>query len=308
MLQKRLEKLSQTKSLISATQGSGKKGSRTADHLMVVRFLVDKYVKKMGGKLFTCFVDLHKAFDTVSRIKLMHKLLSEYSIGGKFLTILQKMYHGNKVFIKLKNGLLQPFTTTIGVKQGCVFSPILFNLFIDKISTIFDESCAPVKLNNLNLSCLLWADDLVIFSKTAEGLQNSISKTQIFYESLGLKINIKKTKILIFNKVGLKLDKAYSFLLNGRNLEIADHYQYLGLNLRPSGSMTYAVQELNTKASKAWYSISKILYKHKRMSVDKALQLYDSLISPVATYGCEFWLPFSLANKSFKNIENLLSC
>ena len=155
MLQKRLEKLSQTKSLISATQGSGKKGSRTADHLMVVRFLVDKYVKKMGGKLFTCFVDLHKAFDTVSRIKLMHKLLSEYSIGGKFLTILQKMYHGNKVFIKLKNGLLQPFTTTIGVKQGCVFSPILFNLFIDKISTIFDESCAPVKLNNLNLSCLL---------------------------------------------------------------------------------------------------------------------------------------------------------
>ena len=68
MLQKRLEKLSQTKSLISATQGSGKKGSRTADHLMVVRFLVDKYMKKMGGKLFTCFVDLHKAFDTVSRI------------------------------------------------------------------------------------------------------------------------------------------------------------------------------------------------------------------------------------------------
>ena len=100
MLQKRLEKLSQTKSLISATQGSGKKGSRTADHLMVVRFLVDKYVKKMGGKLFTCFVDLHKAFDIVSRIKLMHKLLSEYSIGGKFLTILQKMYHRNKVFIK----------------------------------------------------------------------------------------------------------------------------------------------------------------------------------------------------------------
>ena len=274
---------------------------------MVVRFLVDKYVNKMGGKLFTCFVDLHKAFDTVPRIKLMHTLLKDYSIGVKFLKILQKMYQENRVFIKLKNGLLQPFTTSIGIKQGCVFSPILFNLFIDNINNIFDESCAPVRLNNMDLNCLLWADDLVIFSRTAEGLQNAILKTHSFYKSLGLKINLKKTKILIFNKGGLKLDKAYNFFLAGKKVEVSDHYQYLGLNLRPSGSMTFAIQELNTKASKAWFSINRVLYKHKRMEVDKALQLYDSLVSPVATYGCEFWLPFSLANKSFRNYENLLS-
>ena len=217
------------------------------------------------------------------------------------------MYQGNKVFIKLKDGLLEPFKTTIGVKQGCVFSPILFNLFIDKISSIFDESCAPVRLNNMDLNSLLWADDLVILSRSAEGLQNAITKTESFYKSLGLKINLKKTKILIFNRAGLKLDKKFNFFLAGKKVEISDHYQYLGLNLRPSGSMTFSVQELKAKASKAWYSISKVLYKHKRMEVERALQLYDSLVSPIATYGCEFWLPFSLANKSLKNCENLLS-
>jgi hypothetical protein len=95
---------------------------------------------------------------------------------------------------------------------------------------------------------------------------------------------------------GSKLDKTFNFFLAGKKVEIYDHYQYLGLNLRPSGSMTYAIQELKTKASKAWYSIRKVLYKHKRMELEKALQLCDSLVSPIATYGCEFWLPFSIAN------------
>ena len=147
-------------------------------------------------------MDLKKAYDTVPRVKLFYKLLKDYSIGGKFLKILQEIYKENKVFIKMTDGLLQPFLTTIGVKQGCVFSPILFNIFIDKINEIFDETCAPVKINNLDLNCLLWADDLVIFSQTAEGLQNSIYKTKQMYDSLGLKMNEKKMKIMIFNKSG----------------------------------------------------------------------------------------------------------
>ena len=182
------------KHFISPTQGSGKPGSRTSDHLLVLRFLVDKYVNGQGGKLYSCFVDLKKAYDTVPRVKLFFKLLKEYSVGGKFLKILQEIYKENQVFIKTTDGLLQPFLTTIGVKQGCVFSPILFNIFIDKINGILDESCDPVKLNNLDLNCLLWADDFVLFSQTAEGLKNSINKTKKFYDSLGLKINEKNRK------------------------------------------------------------------------------------------------------------------
>ena len=206
----------------------------------------------------------------------------------------------------MTDGLLQPFLTTIGVKQGCVFSPILFNIFIKKINEIFDESCAPVKLNNLDLNCLLWADDLVLFSQTAEGLQNSINKTKNFYDSLGLKINEKKTKIMVFNKTGLTLRKNNNFLLDGKPLEVTDQYQYLGLKIRPSGSMNFAVDELNVKANKAWFSISKVLYRHKRMEIKKSLQIFDSLVTPVATYGCEFWLPHCVPAKSFKSSDNFL--
>ena len=155
------------------------------------------------------------------------------------------MYSKNQLFVKLSNGLLKPFFTTIGLKQGCVFSPILFNLFINKICNIFDQSCAPVKLNNMDLNCLLWADDLMIMSESAAGLQHAINKMSQFYQSMGLEINVKKTKIMIMNKRGLKLERLHRFHLNGDNLEIVDQYQCLGVKLKPSGSFGLAVQELN---------------------------------------------------------------
>ena len=89
-----------TKNHINDVHGSGKSGSRTADHLLIVRFLIDKYVKNGGKYLFTCFVDLKKAYDMVPRVKLFYTLLKDYKIGGNFLKILQEIYTNNKIFIK----------------------------------------------------------------------------------------------------------------------------------------------------------------------------------------------------------------
>ena len=268
ILQRRLEKLCNKNGIINDIQGSGKANSRTSDHHLIVRLLIDKYVNYQGKNIFACFVDLQKAFDTVPRIKLIHCLLKNYSIGGKFLRILQEIYKNNQVYIKLTDGLLKPFKTTIGVKQGCVFSPILFNIFINKIHEIFDVSCDPLSVNNKDLNCLLWADDLLLVSSSASGLQNSITKMGLFYDTLGLKVSIKKTQIIIFNKRGVKLDNKYTFTLNEKKVEIVDEYQYLGLKLRPSGSMGVAVQELHDKASRAWFGISNVVFKNKRMEVD----------------------------------------
>ena len=193
------------------------------------------------------------------------------------------------------------------MKQGCVFSPILFNIFINKISEIFDETCDPLRINDRDVNGLLWADDLLLVSSSASGLQNSLDKMGQFYNNLGLKVNIKKTQVIIFNKRGQKLDNKYSFYLNEKKVVIVDEYQYLGLKLRPSGSMTMAVQELHDKASRAWFGISNVVFTNKRMEVDKIFSLFDSLVTPVALYGCEFWLPLIMQKKCFNSKQNLLN-
>ena len=106
--------------------------------------MIDKYVNKNGGKIYSCFVDLHKALDTVPRVKLFYKLLTEYSIGGKYLKILQEIYKENKVYVKVKEGLLQPFETTIGVKQGVFFHPFYLIYSLTKLS-IYLIKTVPLK-------------------------------------------------------------------------------------------------------------------------------------------------------------------
>ena len=70
--------------------------------------------------------------------------------------------------------------------------------------------------------------------------------------------------------------------------------------------MKFAMNELADKASRAWYAISNVLYKYKRLEVDKAFMLFDSLIRPVALFSAEFWLPTILPKKSFNSKNDLL--
>ena len=304
ILKNRLQSFMDENNFISKCQGSGKKMSRTSDHLMVLKFLIDRTVKRKE-KLYACFVDVKKAYDCTSRELLWYKLMTEYGVGGNFLKTLQSMYDGHEVYVRLSDGLLQPIKTTVGLKQGCGISPLLFNLFIDKITTIFDQSCDPLSLGGQDLSCLLWADDLVLVSSSPQGLQNSIDKTFAFYNDHGLELNTKKTKVIVFNARGVKLTN-HLFFAGGNNVEIVDNYQYLGIKFKPSGSMQLAVSELFDKASRAWFSISNILYQHKKLAVKKALQLFDSLIRPILLYASEFWLPFLIPKKGFDNFNNLM--
>ena len=121
---------------------------------------------------------------------------------------------------------------------------------------------------------------MVILSSSGTGLQNSIDKTFSFYQNLGLDISTKKTKVMIFN-CGGKITKDFVFSAGGSQIDIVDNYQYLGVKLKPSGSMQLATDELFTKANMAWFAISNVLYQQEKLAVRKALQLFDSLIKPI---------------------------
>ena len=149
--------------------------------------------------------------------QLFYNLLTEYKIGGHFLKIIRNLYESNKIFVQTSMGLTQPFTTTVGVLQGCVLSPILFNLFLNKTTDVINTGCDnhttqqglccatccdPVLIGNNRSSSLMWCDDLVVFSKSAAGLQNTIDRISQHFNLLGLSVNETKTKVVIFNNQG----------------------------------------------------------------------------------------------------------
>ena len=92
------------------------------------------------------------------------------------IKLIKDMYDKTSQSLKINNTTTKEFKTYRGVRQGCIMSPRLFNLFINDIPAIFDDSCSPAKLKNEKLSCLMYADDLVLLSENEEGLQNCLQK------------------------------------------------------------------------------------------------------------------------------------
>ena len=96
-------------------------------------------------------------------------------------------------------------------------------------------------------------------------------------------------------------------IADGKQLDVVSEYQYLNLKLKSSGIFTAAVDELNTKASRAYFSISNLLYSHKKWPIERAVGMYDTIVTPVSLYACELWAPLILPKKSFRNRDSVMA-
>jgi hypothetical protein len=137
----------ETNDLRAKGQAGFRKDSRTTDNLFVLCTLTEqaRFQKK---KLYTCFVDFKKAFDTVPR-DLLWQVLEGLGISGWILECLRSMYRQDQACLHHpKEGLTPTFLCHIEVKQGCPLSPLLFGLFIDGLEKQLNalESDAPLML------------------------------------------------------------------------------------------------------------------------------------------------------------------
>ena len=292
ILYNRLQKETQANNILSPAQAGFRKDHRTSDHIFTLFTLIKKYIKK-GKYLYTCFVDFRKAYDTINRNSLKHKL-KKFGIEGKFLNIITSIYESTKVSLSYKKKISPPFITSIGLKQGDVLSTIFFNLFINDLpsilgnqSTHFDENETP-EICKENVSSLLFADDLAMFSLTQKGLQNKLDILQNYCSQWDLNLNLKKTKIMIFNKQGATIKK-FKFFFKGEEIDVVNQYTYLGFTFIPSGKKHVGIENLIKKGKKAWFSIQKMLNKSKEKTIGTYLKLIDSLVKPIILYACESW-------------------
>ena len=223
--------------------------NRTADQVLTLRTLVDKYVHYHNEKNYACFVDFKKGFDSVWHDGLLFKLL-QINVGGCFYSLIKSLSSNSSCSIKTGNSQTRSFQYARGERQGCILSPLLFNLFINNIPYSFENTLSDpfVLPNGTKLNSLFYADDLVILSKSKTGLQTCLTKSSSYCNSWMLSINPKKTNVMIFQKRTKKCTES-SFHIDNEIIEIVQNYTYLGTLISSTGNFSTALDKLKRRPS-----------------------------------------------------------
>jgi hypothetical protein len=91
--------------------------------------------KRLKKPLYMCFVDLKAAYDTVNREALL-LILAQYGVSEKLCNIIRALYTETKAAVRVEGELTDWFDIVDGLRQGCLLSPILFNVYIDHVLKI----------------------------------------------------------------------------------------------------------------------------------------------------------------------------
>ena len=191
--------------------------------------------------------------------------------------------------IKLGDAHSKLFKPSKGVRQGCVLSPILFNIFLSDLPQVLEDCGCNLELGKQELSCLLWADDILIFSNSAVGLQIKLDRLASFCALNKLIVNTDqgKTESMIFNKTGRLI--RHQFTYSGENISQSRDYKYLGFLVTPSGEIRSGLEDLRVRAFKALFKIKRTLGVFFHKNIKNTIQLYNSMVKPILHYLSDFW-------------------
>ena len=291
ILNKRLYSWSEDNDKINIEQAGFRRSHSTIDHIFTLHSMISNCLYgRRRSKFYVCFVDFKKAFDTVKRDKLW-EVLERHGVSNKMLEMIRAVYRKVTSVIRYGNELSRDINCPLGVRQGCLLSPLLFTLLITELAQgIAREGRHGYQFNPgaIELFTLLFADDIALTATTPAGLQTQINLLRRGAERLGLVVNLEKTKVMVFRKGGFlgRLEKWY---YGDERLEVVNKYKYLGYTLTTKLSVDIALAEYAGKAKGRVVGIFRALYRLGKIDLGVFFKLFDSQVKPILLYGAEIW-------------------
>ena len=169
-----------------------------------------------------------------------------------------------------------------GVRQGCILSPCLSNLYAEYImrNTGLDEAQAGIKMARRNINNLRYADDTILMAESEEQLK-SLSMKVKENEKVGLKLNIQKTKIMASGPIT-------SWQIDGEIVETVADFIFWGSKITTDGDCSHEIKRRLLLGKKVMTNLDSI-FKSRDITLPTKVRLVKAMVFPVVMYGCENW-------------------
>jgi len=285
-------------------QQAGFRGnSGTREAIFNLKILSEKCIE-VGKDVYACFIDYSKAFDTVSHEKLI-ETLEKTGIDENDIAIIANLYWQQKTQIKIGTNLTEPVKIKRGVRQGCVLSPSLFNIYTDhifrEIETDGDEERMPgIVVGGHNINNLRYADDTVLLADCEEDLQSLVTVIKEESRKYGLEINKKKTKTMVISKATKAPE--VDIEIEGEKLEQVNSFTYLGQLITEDGRSETEIKR-RIGISKTIFESKKKLLTSRKLSYKLKLRLTKCFIWSVLLYASETWTLTATLEKRLEAAE-----
>ena len=206
-------------------------------------------------------------------------------------TAIQAIYNNVKACVKSPDGISDKFICTVGLRQGSPLSPILFSLFINEMYNEFKSSnVRGIQLfpDLTEIFLLMFADDIGLISDTVTGLQKQPNILHEYCRDFKLKVNINKTKIMVFKRGG-GLSKKEHWSYGGILLEVVKGFTYVVIYFTHRLSFFKMAESSTLKAKKVLNYLFSSFSKLSVLPAKTFFKIFDSKIYPVMLYGAELW-------------------
>nr|VZH98225.1 unnamed protein product [Spirometra erinaceieuropaei] len=270
--------------------------------------------QEMRTHLYSTFVDLTKAFDTVNREGLW-KIMQKFGCPGLFTQMVRQLHDGMIARVT-KNGVIsEAFAVTYGVKQGCVLAPTLFSLmFSSMLMDAYRDERPGIRiaywtdgqlLNQRRMQFqsrvstttaheLLLADGCALNTTSEEEMQRSMDLFSAACENIGLGINTQQTVVMHQPPPNsATAPNAPQINVNGTQLQVVENSPYQGSTLSRNTKINDEVANRISKASQAFGRIQSTVWNRHGLQMSTKLKMYKAVILPTLLYEAEIWTVYT---------------
>ena len=193
--------------------------------------------------------------------------------------LLRNLYAGQEATVRTGHGTTDWFQIGKRVRQACVLSPCLFNLYAEYImrNAGLDEAQAGIKISGRNINNLRYASDTTFMAKSVEELKSLWMKVKEESEKVGLKLNIQKTKIMASGPIT-------SWEIDGETVEAV--LDFIWSQNHCSSDCSHEIKRHLLLGRKVMTKLDNIL-NSRDITLTTEVHLVKAMVFPVAMYGCE---------------------
>jgi len=229
--------------------------------------------------------------------------LWEKGVRGRLWRTIRSMYSKMRSRVRVNGAISEEFPIERGTAQGCTFSPLLFNIFVDGLLEAVEDAGFGLPLAGGRVGALMFADDFAGVEDSAARLQQLIDVTATYLQQWGLGANVAKSAVVVYGPGRSSAPRpAGGWTWAGTHIPEMDTYKYLGVQLHGNASWTPHVSMVIAKGKTALAGYMRFLGA-RHLSKEVRLLVYKQYVRPVLEYASEIWTATETQSKQLEGIQ-----